>query len=247
MGVRPVTTAGRNAVFANDVWRKLAAHASRLTLAVNVHSFVLAIVQWPVINSLSDEIASEDALVSSGVPVDAEPQRTTALNFRKHPLLLQFFPENVNDVDVKSSIFDIYSILANQITEIFLRLLTTFLWAYVASNRLPSTAQLLISCLERQSRPKFDGAVSAEAQRAFAAVILSLLQGFADNSTDSEFEEVVKNAFGASYYWMDDSTCASTLLDALAVYDKMGWPARNSDMWSYIQNLRTRCIAIGLV
>ncbi|KAJ6460441.1 hypothetical protein DFH09DRAFT_1383251 [Mycena vulgaris] len=223
--------------FTNDLSRKLPAQAT--PLKSDVQAFVLAIVQWIGIHKLSDEIAEEDAYPSSTVNV-----RAIAVNFRRHHVLLQFFPENANDIDADRTVFQIYDVLANQISEISLVLLTTFLGAYIAKNRLPSSAQLLRSCLER--RPNFDGAVSAEAQRSFAAAILSLLQGFEDNPIDSEFEEVVKNTVSASYYWswMHDPTCASILLEALAVCDRMGWPRTNSDMRTYIQHLRDRCTSL---
>ncbi|KAJ7708173.1 hypothetical protein B0H17DRAFT_1191664 [Mycena rosella] len=136
--------------FTSDLWLGLPAQAT--VLKSDAHSFALAIVQWTGIDSLSDEIAQEDAHPSSNVDV-----RAVALNFRKHPLLLSFFPENADDLDASNNVFDIYSLLANQITEISLILLATFLGAYVAKDRLPYATELLVSCLERQCRPDSSG------------------------------------------------------------------------------------------
>ncbi|KAJ7929622.1 hypothetical protein B0H13DRAFT_2539766 [Mycena leptocephala] len=232
--------------FTSDLCRELPAHA---TPRSDIHSFVLALVQWAVINALSDEIAQEDAAAATS-PEDSDAAYvqavTVAVSFRARPLLVAFFPNNVEDADPEWPLSKIYSDLANQITEISLILFTAFLRAYLANRGLFSAGRVLILCLERQCRTNFEGMVSAEAQRSFASGILSLVKRLEDDIMNPELEEVVKNAWSASYYWswMNDSDCASILLESLTLCDTLGWTNKNPDSQSYIHSLRLRCFKL---
>jgi hypothetical protein len=210
---------------------------------------VLALVQWAVINALSDEIAQEDAAAATS-PEDSDAAYvqavTVAVSFRARPLLVAFFPNNIEDPDPEWPLSKIYNDLANQITEISLVLFTAFLRAYLANKGLFSAGQVLILGLERQCRTNFEGMVSAEAQRSFASGILSLVKRLEDDIMNPELEEVVKNAWSASYYWswMNDSVCASILLESLTLCDTLGWTNKNPDSQSYIHSLRLRCFKL---